>query len=120
MGHFYPSREKALPVAFFKSESGRIPVWEWLHSLSKDERKRIGKAIRVVEYGWPIGMPICRKIVNWKGLWEVRRNLADGTIARLLFCVHDGKMVILHGFIKKSNKTPLADLELAAKRMRGL
>ena len=120
MGHSYPTRRKTLPAVFFELESGRIPVWEWLRSLSRDERKWVGRAISVVEYGWPIGMPICRKVVNWKGLWEVRTHLADGKIARVLFCVHDGKMMILHGFIKKSNKTPLTDLELASKRMRGL
>ena len=120
MRHSYPPRKKILPCAFFKSGSKRVPVWEWLHSLSRDERKQIGADIGEVECTWPIGMPVCRKIVNWKGLWEVRTHLAGGKIARVLFCVHDGRMVLLHGFIKKSNKTPQADLELAAKRMRGL
>ena len=65
---------------------------------------------------WPIGMPLCRSMGN--GLWEVRSDLASGRIARVLFCVHDGQMVLLHAFIKKTQKTPAADLELAAKRRK--
>lgn len=120
MRHSYPPREKILPAAFFALGSGRMPVREWLRSLPRDEREWVGRAIAVVEYGWPIGRPVCRKIVNWEGLWEVRTHLGGGKIARVLFCVHGREMMILHGFIKKSNKTPQADLELAAKRKRGL
>jgi len=54
-----------------------------------------------------------------KELWEVRSNLTGGKIARLLFCVHDGLMVLLHGFIKKTQKTPKRDIDLALKRKRG-
>jgi phage-related protein len=83
--------------------------------LSSDDRRRIGEDIKTVEFGWPVGMPVCKPLSN--GLWEVRTNLKD-RIARILFCVHDGRMVLLHGFIKKSQRTPKADISTALERKR--
>ena len=111
---------KRLPARFFASDRGNMPVREWLLSLPDDERKQIGDDIRTAEFGWPIGMPLCRPMKSHKGLWEVRTNLPGGKIARVLFCAHNEEMILLHGFIKKSQKTPKADLDIATKRMRGL
>jgi phage-related protein len=69
-----------------------------------------------IEYGWPVGMPLCRSI--GEGLWEVRSDLPSGRTARVLFCVADGHLVLLHGFIKKTQKTPDSDLALARQRMK--
>ena len=107
---------KKVPAVFYRSESGKEPVRDWLLALSKDDRKAVGEDIKTVEFGWPIGMPTCRPMSG--GLYEVRTNLTDKRIARVLFCFHDGKMVLLHGFIKKSQKTPKPDLELAQKRKK--
>jgi phage-related protein len=109
------SRKKVSAV-FYRSESGNEPVRDWLLGLSKDDRKAIGADIQTVEFGWPVGMPVCRPMKN--GLYEVRTNLDNGRISRVLFCFHSGKMVLLHGFIKKSQKTPKPDLELAMKRKK--
>ena len=109
-----------MPVKFFESVGGREPVREWLRSLSKGERRRIGYGIRLLEIGWPRGMPLCRKIIDGNGLWEVRISLAGGKIARVLFCIHRGNMVLLHGFMKKSDKMPPGALNLATMRMREL
>ncbi len=65
-------------------------------------------------------MPVCRSVTSHAGLWEVRSSLAGGRIARVLFCISDGKMYLLHGFIKKSRKTPKTDLDLAAKRQKSV
>jgi phage-related protein len=111
---------KRLPARFFESESGRVPVRDWLLSLSPEDRKAIGDDIRTAEFGWPIGMPLCRSIKGRKGLLEIRSNLADGRIARVFFCAHEESMVLLHGFIKKSQKTPVYELDVAERRMRGL
>ena len=111
---------KRLPARFFESQTGRMPVREWLLSLSSTDRKTVGDDIRTAEFGWPVGMPLCRSIKGRKGLWEIRSGFADGRIARVFFCIHDGSMVLLHGFVKKSQKTPDRDLEISAKRMRGL
>lgn len=88
----------------------------WLLGLDKEDRKVIGKDIATVEYGWPIGMPACAPL--GAGLYEVRTNLSGKRIARVLFCFWDGCLVLLHGFIKKTRKTPRADLELARQRQR--
>ncbi|MGP8264576.1 MAG: type II toxin-antitoxin system RelE/ParE family toxin [Beijerinckiaceae bacterium] len=107
---------KRLPAAFYRLPSGREPVREWLRALGDDDRKIIGEDIKDVEFSWPIGLPLCRPL--GKGLWEVRSDITDRRIARVLFCVHDGRMVLLHAFIKKTQKTPAADLELATKRRK--
>ncbi len=107
---------KRLPAAFYQLPSGREPVREWLKSLGGEDRKIIGDDVKDVEYSWPIGMPLCRPL--GKGLWEVRSDVTDGGIARVLFCIIDGRMVLLHGFIKKTQKTPDTDLLLAIKRKK--
>lgn len=108
---------KRVPAVFFRSRVGTEPVRDWLKSLSKEDRFRIGSDIKTVEYGWPIGMPTCRPLGH--GLYEVRTNL-DKRIARVIFCIKGGHMVLLHGFVKKTQKTPRADLGLALNRKRML
>jgi phage-related protein len=111
-------RSKKIVSRFYAAASGRRPVREWLLDLSKDDRRVIGKGIQKVEFGWPIGMPYCRPLGH--GLWEVRSDLAGGRIARVIFCIVGGEMVLLHGFEKKAQKTPAHDIELALKRKREL
>ena len=111
---------KQLPARFFVSATGRIYVREWILLLSPEDRKVIGEDIKTAEFGWPIGMPLCRSISSIKGLWEIRTKLSGGRIARVFFCVHESEMILLHGFIKKTQKTPDKELETARKRMKGL
>ena len=89
---------------------------EWLKNLNADERKIIGEDIKEVEFSWPIGMPLVRSV--GRELWEVRSTLPQGRIARVLFCVTGEQMVLLHGFIKKSQKIPNREIDLALKRMK--
>ncbi len=110
--------DKRVPARFYQTETGNEPVREWLKQLEALERKIVGVDIKTVEYGWPIGMPTCRPM--GKGLYEVRSNLPWGKIARVLFCIYEEKMILLHGFIKKTQKTPAQDLDLALKRKRTL
>jgi phage-related protein len=107
---------KRLPAAFYQLSSGREPVREWLKALDEADRKVVGEDIKDVEFSWPIGMPLCRPL--GRGLWEVRSDLAGGRIARIIFCIVNSQMVLLHGFIKKTQKTPGSDLELALKRKK--
>jgi len=114
---------KRVPAIFFRTDAGGEPVREWLRSLSTHDRKRIGEDIKSVEYGWPIGMPVCRPLAN--GIYEVRTIVTQGRIARVLFYVDKkSRMVLLHGFIKKTQKTAHDDLALArsnkSKHQRGL
>jgi phage-related protein len=107
---------KKVPARFYSRPGGAEPVREWLLGLSKEDRKEIGKDVATVEYGWPVGMPTCAPL--GAGLYEVRTDLPGRRIARVLFCFWDGSLVLLHGFIKKTRKTPKADLDLARQRQR--
>ena len=89
---------------------------EWLRSLDKDDRRAIGLDLMRVQFGWPIGRPLVGSLEH--GLWEVRSSLPSQRIARLILCFHDQTLVVLHGFIKKTQKTPADDLALAKRRMR--
>lgn len=114
---FVEGYKMKLRVVFYAEASGNEPVKEWLYSLDKDERRIIGYDIKLVQFGWPLGMPLVGSLS--KGIWEVRSKL-DTRIARVLFTAHSGRMVLLHGFIKKSQKTPPRELELAKKRAQKL
>jgi phage-related protein len=104
-------------VRFFCTTQGNEPVREWLKALGPPDRKAIGEDIKTVQFGWPLGMPIVRKLAG--NLWEVRSHISDG-IARTLFTVQDDTMVLVHGFVKKSQKTPATDLEIAKRRVKQL
>jgi phage-related protein len=109
---------KKLKARFYLTATGRNVVREWLLELSDPDRRIIGKDIQKVEFGWPIGMPYCRSL--GQGLWEVRSDLTDGKIGRVVFWIENGEMILLHGFIKKTQKTPSADLDMALRRKREL
>ena len=109
---------KRIHASFFRTAAGGEPVRDWLKGLQPiEDRKRIGVDIKTVEFGWPIGMPTCRPLKD--GLYEVRTNLSNGRIARVLFYIDEqSRMILLHGFIKKTQKTPDEDMELARRNKR--
>jgi len=109
--------ERRLNALFFRTDKGNEPVREWLLSLAKADRKAIGDDVLKVQYCWPIGKPLVANLGD--GLWEVRSRLGD-RIARVMFCVEGHTMVLLHGFIKKTQKTPKRELDLAMKRKNQL
>lgn len=109
-------RTKKLQARFYMTAAGRKPVREWILGLDKAGRIVVGKDIQKVEFGWPIGMPSCRPLGG--GLHEVRSDLTGGRIARVIFCIAAGEMVLLHGFMKKTQKTPAAEIELARRRRK--
>lgn len=103
-----------LSVVFFRTKAGREPVREWLKSLDKSDRKIIGEDLKLVQFRWPLGMPLVRKMDT--DLWELRSHVTGGRVARVLFTASKGQMALVHGFIKKSQKTPAEDLRLARQR----
>jgi phage-related protein len=109
---------KPIPLVFWRSASGREPVREWLNELPRDDQRIIGRDIAKVQFGWPIGLPLCRPLSG--GLWEVRTSLPSKREARVLFAFYEEMLVALHAFIKKSQKTPADDLSLARQRMKDL
>lgn len=104
-----------IPVVFYRTSGGAEPVLDWLRSLPAEDRRIIGTDLATVQYGWSIGMPLCRALGN--GLWEVRSTL-KGRIARILFFVDGGRIGVVHGFIKKTQKIPAEDLDLARRRVK--
>ena len=111
-----PSVVKRLQAAFFRAPGGAEPVREWLRSLAADDRKVLGRGIAAVEFGWPVGMPVCRPLGD--GLWEIRSRLAGGRIARILFSASEGRLILLHGFVKKTPRTPPESVAVARSRMK--
>jgi phage-related protein len=109
---------KRVQAVFYRTEAGGEPVREWLKSLpSREDRRRIGEDIKTVEFGWPVGMPVCRPLGG--GIYEVRSDLGQNRIARVLFYFDKHRrMVLLHAFVKKTQKTPTEDLELARKNKK--
>lgn len=106
-----------LSVKFFQTESDNEPVRDFLRDLPPEDRKIIGTDIKEVQFGWPLGMPLVRKMGN--NLWEVRSHL-ERRVCRVIFTVVGGQMVLLHAFIKKSQGTPRQDLEIARDRKKQL
>lgn len=107
---------KEIAAVFYKEDgSENEPVREWLTSLDKNCRKIIGADLRTVQLGWPLGMPLVRSLGD--GLWEMRSHILNG-IARVIFKMIHGEMVLLNGFIKKTQKTPQEELEIAKKRAK--
>jgi phage-related protein len=109
-------RLRKVAVVFYSTRAGGEVVRDWLRGLEENDRHAIGQDLMRVQYRWPVGMPLCRPM--GEGLWEVRSDLSSNRIARLLFSVEAGKVLVLHGFIKKTRKTPNEDLALARRRKR--
>lgn len=109
--------ERPIPVVFFRLDSGKEPVREWLRSLDEDARRAIGSDIKTLQIGWPVGMPLARKLSD--NLWELRSRLKTG-IARTFFTMYRKNLVLLHGFVKKSQKTPAKELAVAKRRLNKL
>ena len=110
----HPPRK--IQVVFYRTASGAEVVLDWLRSLEEADRAIIGQDLMRVQFRWPVGMPLCRPLGD--GLWEMRCDLGGNRIARLFFCFTDGRLLALHGFMKKTQKTPESELKLARKRKR--
>ena len=102
-------------IRFYAELSGKEPVRDWIKSLTTQEQKILGADLKVIEHSWPIERPLVRSLKN--GLWEVRSSLPN-RIARIIFMIAKQEMILLHGFIKKTNQTPKQDLTLAHKRQK--
>ena len=106
--------EPILNVVFFQTDTKREPVREWIKSFDQEDRKIIGEDIKLIQFRWPLGIPLVRQMET--DLWEVRSNLSHGRVARVFFTIKDNEMALLHGFLKKSQRTPQKDLRLARNR----
>ena len=111
-------RPGKIPLIFYRLQSGIEPVRDWLRNLPEAERQAIGKDLLRAQWRWPVGMLLCRPLGD--GLWEIRTDLSTGRTARVLICQHQGHLVALHGFIKKTRAIPDDDLAMARKRRKEL
>ena len=106
-----------LDVNFYQESNGNEPVRKWLKSLDKEVRLIIGEDLKRVQHRWPLGMPLVRPLSD--GLFELRSTLPN-RIARIIFMFCDHKIILLHGFIKKTEETPDQDLSLAKERSKNI
>src|SRR5215475_12799308 len=111
-----PDSPSPIPLVFWRSATGREPVREWLRALAAADKRTIGRDMAKVQFGWPIGLPLCRPLSD--GLWEVRSSLPSKREARVFFGFHDGMLIALHAIIKKARRTPVEDLTLARQRLK--
>jgi phage-related protein len=105
----------SLGCRFHRTASGAEPVRDWLRGLDQGAKTMIGADIRVVQDNWPVGKPLVDGFGG--GLYEVRSTV-NRMEYRVLFCIVDSNMVLLHGVVKKSKKTPQADIGLARRRQK--
>lgn len=108
-------RAEPLKAAFFKTEKGNQPCRDFIISLNQEDKKEVGAEIFEVQEGFPIGLPLVRKMNS--DLWEIRVDLSDG-ICRIFFTIMNNTMILLHGFVKKSQKTPQNELKTAENRLK--
>jgi phage-related protein len=111
-----PKSPNPIPLAFWRSATGREPVREWLKELSREDKRTIGRDIAKVQFGWPVGLPLCRPLSG--GLWEVRSSLASRREARVFFGFHEEMLIAVHAIIKKTRTAPAEDLMLARRRLK--
>lgn len=109
--------DRPIQVVFFRQDSGREPVRDWLKKLERVDRKTSGEDVKTVQFQWPVGMPLTRKMDE--DFWELRSEVTLG-IARIFFTIYDDRIVLLHGFVKKSRKTPPKELTTARRRLKKL
>jgi phage-related protein len=107
---------KPIPLRFWKSAAAREPVRDWLNELPRADQKTIGRDLAKLQFGWPVGMPLCRPLGG--GLWEVRSTLRSWREARVLFGFCEDMLIALHAFIKKTQKTAPEDLAIARQRLK--
>lgn len=89
----------------------------WLLRLPREDRRAVGEDFKTVQFGWPVGMPLVRKLEP--GLWEVRTRAGRGA-ARVVCTVEQGTMVLLHGLLKRSPKAPATEIAVARQRLARL
>jgi len=104
-------------IEFFKTKSGRIPVREFLDDLNPRQTANVIEAIDLLK---TFGLQLREPYVKFVGdkLYELRIKDQDGIYRIFYFAAAGKKFVMLHGFVKKTQKTPNKELSLAKKRMK--
>jgi len=111
-----PKKEqKPFEVVFFQNANEKQPVRDFIRELRKEDQREIGSDIRFVQDNFPIGLPLVRKLKP--ELWEIRSTIKNG-ISRVFFTFYNEKMILLHAIVKKTQKTPSKDIDVATERLK--
>lgn len=113
---------KKINAQFFRSEQGTEPVRKVLRELGRPIKTQVGDDIRFVELNWRVDKPYVDRLRGGRGkleksVYEVRHTV-EGKEYRTLFFVYEARMVLVHFFQKKTQKTPLQEIEVAWQRMK--
>lgn len=119
-------KEKKIHAVFYKTDSGNEPVKDELLELGRPTKTMIGEDIKFVEYNWKVDRPYVDQLKKGNGstektIYEVRSKVEDGNVKkeyRTLFFVFNDLMVLVHIFVKKSQKTPKTEIDVAWDRMK--
>ena len=108
-------------IELYEKENRECPVLDFIQSVPPKHRAKIEREIDLLEeFGINLTYPHTRKIEgeNYRGLWELRIQFASD-ISRIFYFIHLGNtFILLNGFLKKTNRTPANELELAKKYMQ--
>ncbi len=105
-------------INFYKTKDGKSPVAEFLNSLTGKQAQKVTWVLELIEQLETVPTTYLKKLTNTDGIWEVRAQV-DGNIFRLLGFFEGNNLIILnHGFQKKSQKTPLAEIKTAQRRRK--
>lgn len=105
-------------VTFYKTAAGNEVVLDFIRQQPRPDRRVIGEDLKTVEVGYPIGMPLCKHLVD--DLWEVRSTVPSKQEVRLIYYFDSGRqhIVVVNGFIKTSRTTPKREIVLAQRRRK--
>lgn len=105
-------------IVFYRTQSGRSPVQDFLDDLTPAASDRIGDLLRIIAAADQMPAQVLKKLAGTDGLWELRVK-HDGNAFRLL-SFWDGAriIVLLSAFAKKTEKTPVLEIEVAQRRRR--
>ena len=102
----------------YYSENGSYPVVEFIKSLPKKDAAKILREIDLLEaHGFFLGMPHIKKMSGTDSLWELRIKHSSNNYRVFYFHYLNNQFVLLHGFLKKSQRTPKTELKIATERM---
>ncbi len=112
------SESFAWKVILYRDKDGKYPVQEFLGGLGKVARATVLRDVGLLrQFGLTVGSPMVKPISGVRKLWELRSKTADGAVRIFYVAITGKRFVLLHGFIKKTQKTPPSELAVARKRL---
>lgn len=105
-------------IQFYKTADGKVPVAEFLDSLSAKQAQKVVWVMRLVEELELVPTTYLKKLKATDDIWEIRAQAGNNTFRLLGFFDGDSLVVLNHGFQKKTQKTPGKDIRLAETRRK--